>query len=282
MKNLLLLFFILTSFFPESHGSVPTELERAVAQYWDFLLKQNKNSALDLVTLDSRNDFILRKEPIFRSWKLLSVQMLSDREAMVQVALDRLMEGTPGHFIEFKVEEKWVLEEDQWKAKVAEASNKPLLQLFESAQTKAQSVPPVFRINPELLRIHFLDTSQRGVLFLENGVDTSAVLEQVELDASKFEILESPKEIAPGESARIIIHYKGEEISKDLKSEMTLVLKQKGERKRMSVPIVYNYLSPGARGLFGLTEEQVQKLKRGDKLTPVLKPTVPPQQPEQK
>jgi hypothetical protein len=95
-------------------------------------------------------------------------------------------------------------------------------------------------------------------------------------DETRFELVQRPSRIEAGHAADLMLHYKGTENDKNLQSQMSLVLKHGNQEKLFQVPIIYNYLSEGARGLFGLTEEQARNLKRGDKVAPAIKPPVSP------
>lgn len=249
------------------------ELEKAVATYWDDLMKPDKNSALRFVLPESRNAFILRREPFFRSWKLVGIEPKLEQDgtpsAAVTVLIEKMMEGAPGNFFNLEVKELWIFGEGNWKVRVEKVTPETFLRPFQRTIPQP-SKPNTLQVLPKQLKIHFLSAEQQGSIVVRNGLEAPAQVIRLEHDQQKFEVAELPVEVKPGETVRLTIRYKGDEIAKDLKSQITLTLKQGGEESVYTIPVIYNYLSPGARGLFGLTEEKAQKLKRGDKLTPVI------------
>lgn len=267
--NWVLLLLLLFLSIPEK-----AQLEKAVAAYWNYLAKQQKNEALELVFAESRNEFILRREPVFRSWKLVSIEPQPEQSglpsAVVTVSIERMMEGSPGRFYDYPVQELWVFDGQSWKVKVKRLSGEAFQRIYGSAKVREQPLPATLQVLPTLLKIHFLSNTQRGSIVIRNGLETSAQVLSFDYDHEKFELVEKPTEVKPGETAKITLRYSGDEIGKDLQSEVKLLLGQGGEEKAFAIPVVYNYLSSGARGLFGLTEEQARKLKRGDKLTPAI------------
>ena len=182
------------------------------------------------------------------------------------------MEGSPGRFYDYPVQELWVLDGQGWKVKVKRLSGETFQRIYGPEKVTKQPLPAVLQVFPELLKIHFLSNTQRGSIVIRNGLETSAQVLSLDYDHAKFELMEKPTEVKAGEMVKIILRCSSDEIEKDLRSEIKLVLEQGGEEKIFSIPVLYNYLSRGARGLFGLSEEQAGKLKRGEKLTPVIQP----------
>ena len=144
-----------------------------------------------------------------------------------------------------------------------------------------------FRVSPKQLRIHFLDSAQTAVVTIENGESSEAELLGVQYDAERFEITKRPEKVDAGKTGRVFLRYKGTEDTKDLTSQISLRLRHGGKEEVFHVPVLYNYISEGARALFGLTQEQAQALRRGEKLKPVLRapqpgpsgPTTPTREP---
>ncbi len=85
--------------------------------------------------------------------------------------------------------------------------------------------------------------------------------------------------MASGERGKITLRYLGNEEDKDLSSEIRVfvegVSEEAGEEV-FTVPVLYNYLSPAARALFGLNAEKAKKFKRGDILRPAVQAPEPP------
>ena len=252
--------------------SVPdqVELEKDVTAYWNALMRRDKNAALEWVLSESRNNFILRREPLFRSWRLVEIKPASENEAKVTVSLEQMVEGAPG-FYHTKVGENWVFDGQVWKVRVKRITAEEFKKVYQgSGQKSPPQLPPILQVLPQLLKIHFLTPSQRGVMVVRNGLEVPARVVRVEYDQEKFELLEKPAVVQAGGQGKIIIKHIGEEVEKELKSQVTLVLEQGAQEQVFSIPVLYNHLSPGARGLLGLTEEKAQKLRRGDKVAPVI------------
>ncbi len=91
-------------------------------------------------------------------------------------------------------------------------------------------------------------------------------------------------EVASGERGKITIRYVGDEEDKDLTSELRVFLERTSEKageEVFAVPVLYNYLSPASRALFGLTAAKAKKLKRGDTLRPAVQAPEQPKDPSQ-
>ena len=252
---------------------------------WNKMGKREKNQALEFVLPESRNHFILRPEPSFRSWRLVKIEPQPEGDglpsaavglpaAAVTVSIDRMVQAVPISFSEVTIVDLWVFDGQSWKVKVRKPGQ-AIQQIFGSPATE-EPLPALLQVLPKLLKIHFLSQIQLGSIVIRNGLETSAQLVSLEYDPARFEVVEKPSRVKAGETAKIVIKYRGDEVEKDLRSEVRLVLEQGGEEKVFPIPVLYNYLSPGARGLFGLTEEKARKLKRGDKVTPVIK--LPPKE----
>ncbi len=253
--------------------SVPNqvELEKRVTAYWNALMKRDKDVALEWVLPESRNNFILRREPLFRSWRLVAINPASENEAKVTVSLEQMVEGAPG-FYDTKVGENWVFDGQVWKVRVRRITAEALKKIYQGKSQKSQlQLPPILQVFPQLLKIHFLTPSQRGVIVVRNGLEIPVQVVRVEFDQKHFQLLEKPAVVQPGEQGKIVIKHIGDEIGKDMNSLVTLVLEQGAEEQVFFIPVLYNYLSPGARGLLGLTEEKAQKLRRGDKVIPMIR-----------
>ncbi len=241
-------------------------LEARVAQYWDLLVGQDKASALEYVTPETRNHFINRREPLMASWRLVSVDRVSDSEAEVEVVVERQIPGLQGlHAIE--VMERWV-RSDQWRVAVRAVSARELMPP-PSRRSVVRSGEVGFA--PSELKIPFLHPKQLGRVELFNGLAEPIEISGMQWDETRFEVVEAPQEIPPGEQRRLLLRYRGDEVPKNLRSRLTVTLADpRAGETRLEIPVVYNYFSDGARGLFGLTKEEADRVRRGDKLIPVL------------
>ncbi len=261
------------------------ELKQTVSAYWSLMVKGEKSAALKYVLPASQNDFINRIEPKVRSWHYVAAESTGDKEVAVTVEIEAFFKGASPSlgFQKVKKRETWVFEGKAWKLKVEKPSMASVAPLF-SAEKKEQPLPRTLQISPAVVRIQFLNKVQHGRIRILNGTDAPADLVSAKVDETRFQILKRPDRVPAGQAADVVLEYKGTENDKNLESQITVVLKQGDQEKLFQVPIIYNYLSDGARGLFGLTEEQAQQLKRGDKVRPVFKqpaspapPQVPPQ-----
>lgn len=248
------------------------ELEKAVTAYWNFLVQGEKSSALRFVLPEAHNNFIMRREPPFRAWKLVGSQPKSHNEAIVTVEVERMMMGGAGFYWQ-KVEETWIFDSQQWKIRI-ELPADPLRKLYNPPpESQEEKRPAELQVVPEWVEINFLEQLQRGTFLVRNGLDSPVDEVHLELDQEKFAIVDKPEYIKPNADGLITIEYKGNEIAKELRSQVRLTVKQAGQEKVFNIPILYNHLTPGARGLFGLTEEAAQKLTRQEikNLRPLLK-----------
>lgn len=266
MATFLLLLAVVSSQIPHE-----SDLRKAVSAYWNLMVKGEKATALKFVLPSCQNDFVNRVEPKVRSWELVSLESVGKREAVVTIRMEALFkEAVLGAgFQSVEKHETWVRDKNRWKLKVVKPSIAALAPL--AAPTTDSQVPKALLVTPATVQIQFFNKAQRGVLHIQNGTDLPAELVSAKFDETRFDLVELPSRIEAGKKADMVIRYKGEEIVKNLESQMTLLLKHDGQEKLYQVPIIYNYFSDGARALFGLTEEEADKVRRGDKLQPVVK-----------
>jgi hypothetical protein len=122
---------------------------------------------------------------------------------------------------------------------------------------------------PDALRLHFFSGSQKGTVFIRNGLAESVKVASLSYDEKRFELVESVEVIPARSVGRISVRYRGGETEKGLQSELSLSLRTPdGDEQAYSVPIAYNYISQAALGLFGLTADEAQGLQKSDKLSP--------------
>ncbi len=266
MVTYLLLLALLTPKIPHE-----SELKNAVSAYWNLMAKGEKAAAMKFVLPSCQNDFVNRSEPKIRTWQLVSTEPVSDTEAVVTVRMEALYKqaAVSAGFQTVEKRETWVRDKNSWKLKVTKSSIAEVAPLF--ANTTRNELPKVLNITPTVLKIQFLNQAQVGHVTIQNGMPQPAELVSVKFDETRFELVERPTKIGAGDKANLALRYKGNENDKNLNSQVTLVLKQENQEKLYQVPILYNYLSDGARALFGLTEEQAKNLKRTDRLRPAVK-----------
>lgn len=246
-------------------------LEARVTAYWDFLVAQDKAAAMQFVAPESRNHFINRREPMMLKWELVKVEPVSDSEAWVEVRVDRRIPGVAGvHATE--VVERWVRREAAWLVVI------PAPALLVAGSPRSLDEPAERRFAageisfaPAVLRIPFFNPRRLGSVYLNNGLDHEVVVRRIELDRERFSVVEAPETIPAGQRRKLVLEYTGDEVPKNLPSTVKLMLQSSGGSERaVEVPMIYNYFSEGARALFGLTREQAEQVRRGDKPVPAV------------
>ena len=268
---------VLVSLLIFSGSTVNTELTPAVQTYWNLLEKGDKIGALEYVVLRGRNAFIRRREPPFRSWKLIKIEPRSQQEALVTVEIDQLL-VLAGTYYPMPVKESWVREEGRWRVRVVQPTPDMLKNLYTGqSETPEEPGVPHLEVLPNRVKIHFLDRSQKGLIQIQNNLHGPVWVSRIEFDQTRFELLETGESIGPGQKLKVIFRYIGKESQKQLKSEVRLFLKRglrdsigKDKEELFAIPVLYNYVSPGARGLLGLTQEKLLQLERGEHPAPVL------------
>jgi len=278
----MLIFIVLSALFASASVPHERELKNTVSAYWNLMGKGEKAAALKFVLESSQNDFINRDEPKIRAWRYVSANSINPQEAEVTVEIEAIFKGAPisAGFQTIQRRETWVWNKKAWKLRVEKPSVAAIAPFFTGEKAK-EPLPSVLQISPSILRIQFFSKVQDGRIRILNGTEAAADLVSAKVDEGRFDIVKRPDHVQPGQSGELVLHYKGTENDKNLESQITVVLKQGDQEKLFQIPIVYNYLSDGARGLLGLTEEQAKELKRGDKVAPVFKQPTPPGAPPQ-
>jgi len=248
-----------------------SELNSVINSYWDLLQARQKSQALEFVSIDSRDHFILRSAPVFRSWRLRGIEPADPGEYSVTVVVERL---TSSGIFDWKVTESWSIEAGQWRVRIDD-SRQALRNVWRS-DSPAPVLEGILEVLPERLLIHFLSRVPEGTILIRNGLEEEVVVEDLQFDREKFELVEGARVVAPGQTAHLRLRYTGAEIAKDLESQVRLIWNVAGEAKELTIPITYNYLSPGARAILGLTPEAAQRLERGAKLAPKISRPKPP------
>ena len=262
-----------------SGPAVDPELEKAVRTFWDLLQKGDKVGALRYVTPEGQNPFLNRRTDPFRSWELDRIELRSPDEALVTVKLEQLL-LLAGVYYPVPTREVWVRQPDGWQNRIRPLDMEKLKRAFVGGAAPKKRGPKagVLEVVPKQVRIHFLDRAQQGAVRVRNGLSETVHLSRIDYDKTRFELLESGGSVAPGQDLRLAFRYIGKENEKSLRSEVRLILKREDESKErlVAVPILYNYVSRGARGLLGLTGEKLKNLKRGETIKPVVPSSASP------
>ncbi len=227
------------------------DLESTVHNYWDALLAHDKASAMKYVHPEDLNNFIHRSEARFESWKLVEVEDRTETKAIVKIQLQRILpNGVVGPV---RGRETWVKTEDGWKLRVKPAGEQyrelfggkgPGHQPAQSAQMAKE-----LEIKPEALNFYAAFPHQPRILHIRNGLEIPAELLEVQVDAERFHVLESPDTIEPHSSEIVKLQYTGQDEGENLKSEILLRLRQGGQVRKFTVSVVYNYTDEISRWL---------------------------------
>ena len=259
-------------FLPVGQGA-PGQLEQAVSDYWQAIESGRYFDAAQLVHPDDRDLFVRRTHATVRSWKLLEVNRTSPEEGEVRIGLEQQIQNS-GPFYSVKLIQSWVrLPDGPWTLRLQRLSRDTLKAAYggkESATSTSQL--PVLIVAPAVVKFSFLNRTSRGWFRISNGLQESAEVVGLEFDREKFELVEPlPPMVDARSAARVRLEYLGDEEEKDLTSELVLRLRQGGEEKIFELTLLYNHVDSATRSFFGLSDEDVRNLKRGDKLTPRVK-----------
>ena len=212
--------------------------------------------------------------PTFDPWDPIAINKRSETEALVTVRIDRMM-GASQSYYKLPVKEIWVLGDEGWHVRLPKPTSEALARLYSGKREDKteKKLTGELRVLPQPVKIHFLNKLHRGSAFVLNGLSVPVQVTRVEYDEEKFILEKKVDEVASGEKGKITIRYLGDEEDKDLNSELRVFVKrgsEGAEEEVFTVPVLYNYLSPAARALFGLNEARAKKLKRGDALRPAV------------
>ena len=256
-----------------STAAADPELEKAVRTFWDLLQQGDKVGALRYVEPEGRNPFLNRRTDPFRSWDLDRIELRSPDEALVTVKVERMLLPS-GTYYPVPMREVWVRQPDGWRIRIRPPDPEQFRRAFVGGPAPKPSGPKpgALEVVPKQLRIHFLDRTQRGTVRVRNGLSETVQVSRLDYDKTRFELLESADSVAAGQDLRLVFRYIGNETGKPLRSEVRLLLKRGDEsRERLfTVPVLYNFVSRGAKGLLGLTGKKLDQLRRGETVKPVV------------
>lgn len=253
-------------------------LEERVGRFWDAQIAHDRVTAQQLVSPDSRNNFLRSPERIYRSWKIDKVTLRSEEEAAVQVSYEGFVEGIR-RFHRLGETQIWKKVDGEWFLTLGPASQ-VLEESLKKVYTPKQPQVDGRIVVGEEVKIPFFNQSQIGALTIRNGTREAVRLAEVDLDPDLFEIVEKPDVIPGPGRAQIKIRHLGPDRLKNQTSPMRVVVVCKDEAEEYMVQVHYNYISPGLRGLLGLTTQEAAELKRTDKVRPKMHVPLPEEQAE--
>ena len=230
-------------------SNVTADLERNVGQYWDALMEGDKASALSFVHPDDLNNFINRREARFESWQILETRVKSEQEVEVKIQLRRVLaNGVVGPV---KGWETWVKHEAGWKVRVEPAGEQYRKLVAGQAPAKKEQKPrsPDLEVKPNPLTFYAVSPRQSRFLHIWNGLEVPVTLLDVSIDSERFQVQESPTELAARSSAKVKLQYTGDDAGENLESEILLRFEQEKEVREFKIPVIYNYMDEIARWL---------------------------------
>jgi len=227
----LLLFCFTSAFFSED------TLEKSVHLYWDALTSQDKASALQQVHPEDQNDFISRRNIILLDWKLDRIEHLSPTEAIAVVTVTR--QFNQSLVKEGKVKNSWEKTDQGWKVRVL--STREAVLKTSAPDRKKVTLDPHLVITPKEVRFFAISKQQPGIVYVKNGLQVPIQVLGLEFDKERFELIDEVDEVAAGTVERIRLRFIGEETEENLKSEVTLRIRQSEEVNEYTISIVYNF-----------------------------------------
>ena len=267
-------------FFVACSQSIPS-LEKRVTGFWTALVERDRVAAQNFVAPSLRNNFLRHRERRYRSWKILEIEEQSDKRFVVRIGYEGFFEQLQS-YQELTESQTWEIIDGEWFLNVdppEERLRRAIKKIYSSEETTRWETEKDGRVTVNSqIRIPFFNSAQLGTLMIRNGTEKPIRIVEVFLDENLFQISENPAEIGAGQKRQLKILYLGSDKLKNLKKTMTLVLENDGVIQKHSVEIVCNYLSPGIRGILGLTKEAIPNLKREDKVRSAIKVDVPPEQ----
>lgn len=253
-----------------SAGTDPeADLRASVSAYWEALQKRDLYEALQHVAPDSRNRFIQRKQDRIRDWGVEGIEFVDENRARVSLSVERFLEPTRT-FHRVKHAEVWVLDQGRWQVQVPQVSSVDVTRMLTGAsRTRSpRELPETIQIVPRRIEMPFLNPVQMGSVLIRNGLGTAVRVAEVEFDADRFELTRQVETVEPGQEGRLTLRYLGDEEEKDLTSTLRFQLHYGEEAVPVEIPVVYNHVNRTTRIFFGLSDEDVRNLKRGDPLRP--------------
>ncbi len=256
-------------------------LEERAADYGAALIERDRVRAQEFVAAACRNSFLRQKERIYRSWEIQNIQEESEEEAVVRVAYEGYFEDLR-RFMPQQESQLWRKTDGEWFLHVdppEERIRTVLKGVYSAGEEKRWGTEQNGQVTVNSqIRIPFFNKAQLGTLTIRNGSGEPVRVAEVALEEGLFKITENPAEIPSGQKRHLKIVYLGTDELKNQKSPMTVVIEQQGKLGEYPVEILYNYLSPGLRGMLGLKADEIDSLKRTDRVNPAISVEVPAKQ----
>ncbi len=269
MNRLLPFFIFWFSTLGFAGAGTESKLRSSVASYWDSIQQRDLYEALQHVEPDSRNRFMQRKQDRIRSWSIEQVEFPSENEARVFLTVERLLEATQTYHA-IRHAETWVFDGRRWGIRIPQVTSEDVSRMLTGAGrgTRARNLPETVQIVPTQIQMHFLNPVQIGSARIINGLKTPVRIVDIEFDEERFELIRKTETIDPGGDGRLTLRFKGKEEDKDLTSWLRFRLLTGEVEEAVEIPILYNHVDRTTRAFFGLSDNDIRNLKRGDPLRP--------------
>ncbi len=225
-----------------------TDLEAAVAAYWDLLQKQDKAGALRYVHPDDLNHFIRRTEGSFSDWKVISIEQPTPDSARVTVSIQRLMMNSR---VPQEITETWERTDSGWKVRVPQPV--PIVERVRARARELASrrMPETLEVFPPQLRFYALSPRQPAAITIRNGLHEPVKVVGLEFDPQRLRVASPVEVVAARSSGRILMELAEVPDQANVPSEVELRLQVGEELRTFQIPVVINYVDDITRWVAG-------------------------------
>lgn len=223
--------------------TIPDELRQRVEQYWQFLQKKDKLSAIPLVAPESRQAFVNRNDPAYASVVIDSFTPLEDAKTYLVKVTVRAPFLSGDRPVDMSQTQRWVLGHDgQWYVKLVDpASARPMEEAFGGKV--GVGAPAELELDPP--RVIFQPSIAFRELKLTNNMKSSIKLHSIDFDDTVVSAELARRELAPGESSTLVVTRKGEAAERAFVDvlRMIFLVGATQEKKVVRVDVVNSVLS---------------------------------------
>jgi hypothetical protein len=266
--NCVLLFLWLTSIALAPTAGTP--LAERVTSYWKAMAQGRLTEASELVDPAARDRFLNRRTLPVVGWKIDAIRQ-SRTEARVTLNVKFGSIGGVG-LVPGRVEQSWKRIQDDWYLEVPAATPSQLNRWLYGSVGPARVRSGTLSAQPSALTLHFLNPVQRGRVTLSNGLGEKVILQSCSASTGSLSVHPGFRELAPGQSAFLTVEVEGKEDEKNRSATIRCLFWGENRTIPVEVPVLFNYISAEEKAFFGLTEEQAQKLRHGDKVEATVHP----------
>ncbi len=226
-----------------------TLLRETVAAFWNAAEQGDRVTAMKHVHPDDLNTFLNSKPAAVGDWEIAEISINSE-STEAEVRIEYALETYPGMPFNVAKIDTWQLIEDEWKIRVKSPSAAALEAFFgmTGSPAEANSGEKGLTVRPETVKFYKTNLNQPAFIWIENNLDTPAVITGIELDEGLIRIAEQPEEVPPGEKSRIRLQYIGEKPEQEnLTTTITVEIKAGDKVLKQTITAVYNYMNDALR-----------------------------------